>query len=563
MVQLPDDLLDAMKAAALQAGRHALKVKESDTRQTTQKSDSSYVTRADEEGEQMIRDALAHYGYGFLGEETGLSDSDSDFQFVVDPIDGTTNYTVGDPDWLVSIGLTYKGEPVAGVTYQPELGKLYFAEKGKGAFLTQGGGQTKQLHAPETPQAYVFDTLFSRHPNFEGQRALHARLFELVPEMTANQHMARFRTTGCPSVPLCQMAEGARTGIIAKPIYWHDIVASAVIAEEAGIKLDLQYEDPNKTSHTDAYSLIAGVPSVFEHLKDIAYNTVIKPVERYESKDGKPPKEAFAKDGIKYGISVGRRQPMHVVHVDCIKEMVEAGLHPVIVIGSVNSAESRFYDPLKNPLTEEQQRIQIERVLGKEGITDYTLLSLKDMGSYDYWASSLSKLLQDNGIKPSEAAFHFRSKKEDMQGMGATIKPLRAGQESLMQYGLAVWESYNRNPEHDTISAWPFRAKDVTKDMQSWRHTVAANEFVMEQSIAAREENPDAALLGDVPITLLDCTLQRLRTERGVNTSDILGGEKVQSVDALEKAIESYMRTPGNIVSGELMAESNEKKRSI
>ena len=72
-------------------------------------------------------------------------------------------------------------------------------------------------------------------------------------------------------------------------------------------------------------------------------------------------KDALKKDGIEYGISIGRRAPMHRMHVDCIHEIAEAGLKPVIFIGSTNTADSAYFNPVSNPLTLEQQKEQLKR----------------------------------------------------------------------------------------------------------------------------------------------------------------------------------------------------------
>src|SRR5262249_15158487 len=70
-------------------------------------------------------------------------------------------------------------------------------------------------------------------------------------------------------------------------------------------------------------------------------------------------KEEFSAKGIRYGVSIGRRAPMHRMHVDCLREIQEAGLKPIFFIGSTNDAKSPLYDPIRNPLTLEQQRVQL------------------------------------------------------------------------------------------------------------------------------------------------------------------------------------------------------------
>ena len=94
------------------------------------------VTRADKESEAYIVQAiLGRYpGHGILGEEGGvMGTAGSDYRWVIDPLDGTTNYSQGLPIFSVSIALQHKGETVAGVVYAPYLGELFWASKGGGA----------------------------------------------------------------------------------------------------------------------------------------------------------------------------------------------------------------------------------------------------------------------------------------------------------------------------------------------------------------------------------------------------------------------------------------------
>lgn len=559
MVELPEGLMEAMRKAAREAGDNAVRVREEEPESATLKSDKSIVTRGDTEGEAIIRRHLApfmeHQGFGFLGEETGRTEGTSGFDFVVDPIDGTTNYALGDPNWLVSIGITYHGEPVAGVTYQPEVDKLYYAAEGHGAFLERRG-KTKQLRiSDDMPTAHVLDLLLARHPSFENQRAINSRWFEMVPELTRNAQIGRFRTAGCPSVPLCMMAEGSRQAIIAKPVKLWDVAASIPIAREAGAKIALERETGGPATLDDELTMVAATKNLFPHVKELYDQTIGRAAHRYHSLSDHNLSEQFASHGIKYGVTIGRRQPMHRAHIDCIKEIVEAGLHPVIVIGSVNQAESRFYQPIKNPLDEAQQREQIRRAMDRAGIKDYTVLALKDMGHNEFWASSLAKLLHDNSIKPSECVSHYRSKAADADGSDA-LAPMSATEEFLTGYGISVWHSVNRNHELDNLNASGFRKTDLmADDMQKILiRDLAAPDFLMIEAERARAENPYKALLANLPITTLDLSLRRFHDERHLSTAEILQGKKAESLDEVEKAMEAALKNPSPQITGHLTA---------
>ncbi len=106
------------------------------------------VTRADKESEAYIVQAiLGRYpGHGILGEEGGvMGTAGSDYRWVIDPLDGTTNYSQGLPIFSVSIALQHKGETVAGVVYAPYLGELFWASKGGGAYMKSRSGEVKRL----------------------------------------------------------------------------------------------------------------------------------------------------------------------------------------------------------------------------------------------------------------------------------------------------------------------------------------------------------------------------------------------------------------------------------
>ncbi|MDE6556048.1 MAG: inositol monophosphatase, partial [Duncaniella sp.] len=109
-------------------------------------NDSDIVTEADKASDRVIRNFVAdHYpSHSILTEESGEKDLHSDWRWVVDPVDGTTNFFAGIPFWAVSIGVQYKGVTRYGVVYAPALNELFAAELDKGASLNG-----KKIHASE------------------------------------------------------------------------------------------------------------------------------------------------------------------------------------------------------------------------------------------------------------------------------------------------------------------------------------------------------------------------------------------------------------------------------
>jgi len=128
-----------MTAAARKAGR-ALKrdFGEVEKLQVSLKGPANFVTAADKRAEDILRTELlkARPGYGFLGEEGGLHEgTDKTHTWIVDPLDGTTNFLHGIPHFAISIALAREGTPIAGVIYNPANDEFFWGEKGKGAFL--------------------------------------------------------------------------------------------------------------------------------------------------------------------------------------------------------------------------------------------------------------------------------------------------------------------------------------------------------------------------------------------------------------------------------------------
>lgn len=132
-------ILNVMVQAALKAGKSlARDFGEVQNLQVSVKGPSDFVSQADLKAEKIVHDELmkARPTYGFLGEESGeTAGTDGAHRWIVDPLDGTTNFLHGIPQFSVSIALERSGEIVAGVVYNPATDELFTAERGSGAFL--------------------------------------------------------------------------------------------------------------------------------------------------------------------------------------------------------------------------------------------------------------------------------------------------------------------------------------------------------------------------------------------------------------------------------------------
>ncbi|MBN2014799.1 MAG: inositol monophosphatase [Candidatus Altiarchaeota archaeon] len=127
--------LEAAIKAAREAGR--IQLEKYGKVSLKYKKDKTIVTEADVESEERIIAILKKDfpDYSILGEESGLTRTSSDYMWVIDPLDGTTNYSVQNPFFDVSIALTRKSEPIMGVVYYPSQDEMFYAEKGRGAYM--------------------------------------------------------------------------------------------------------------------------------------------------------------------------------------------------------------------------------------------------------------------------------------------------------------------------------------------------------------------------------------------------------------------------------------------
>lgn len=250
--------------------------------------------------------------------------------------------------------------------------------------------------------------------------------------------------------------------------------------------------------------------------------------------------KGIKEEKAKYGVSLGRRAPMHCMHVDCILEIVKAGLKPVIVIGSTNGPESPLYDPVRNPLTVDQQKEQFRRAIEDAGYSESLIITLEDEEDDNAWMRNLVQKMKDNGIH-GKSIVHLRSKAADAQKMSDAIRPLSQYTQAFINSGVSVWHSYNNDPSHDDISASDIRAFDLENLTVRQRGIIAAPAHLISIAKQARQNNPDAALLSalKIPLTVLDLAFDRMRCEAGIQTKDILARAQETgdlSISALAKA---------------------------
>lgn len=225
----PLTLLDLARDVASEAGALVLEGREGGLETTTKSSPTDVVTQMDRASEELLvaRILAARPEDGILGEEGGERAGTSGVRWVLDPIDGTTNYLYGLPIWAVSVGVEVDGVAVAGAIDAPALGRCYWASVGGGAW-GEHAGSVRRLQAASTTslgQALV-STGFGYAAD---QRARQAEgLRHLAPRVRD------MRRLGAASLDLAWVAAGYVDGYFESGLHEWDVSAGALLAREAG-----------------------------------------------------------------------------------------------------------------------------------------------------------------------------------------------------------------------------------------------------------------------------------------------------------------------------------------
>jgi myo-inositol-1(or 4)-monophosphatase len=224
-------LMTVMIAAARKAARGLSRdFGEIENLQVSRKGPGDFVTAADHKAEKVLFEELSRGrpGYGFLMEERGaVEGTDKTHRFIVDPLDGTTNFMHGVPHFSISIGLERDGELVAGVVYDVIKNELFWAEKGAGAYLND-----RRLRVSARKDLADALVVTGVTPRAVRDAALHKQFTSEFSRM--NETCAGVRRYGSAALDLAYVAAGRFD------IYWErdlapwDIAAGAVIVREAG-----------------------------------------------------------------------------------------------------------------------------------------------------------------------------------------------------------------------------------------------------------------------------------------------------------------------------------------
>jgi myo-inositol-1(or 4)-monophosphatase len=220
--------IDFIKDTVVEAGKLSLSHLDQHLAVETKSTHSDLVTIADREVEEFItrkiRDVFPDHK--IMGEESYKSEKfgSEDYVWLVDPIDGTTNFIHQKLDYVCSIALAHRNEIICGGVYDPSRGELFYAEKNKGAFL---GSKALSIKA----DTKLSDSLLASFFFYNGLEE-ESDFYNFMNGLAKKCH--GMRILGCAALELCYVAAGRLDGYLHMGLKPWDIAAGKLIVEEAG-----------------------------------------------------------------------------------------------------------------------------------------------------------------------------------------------------------------------------------------------------------------------------------------------------------------------------------------
>lgn len=223
------------------------------------------VTESDMEAHDMIRAAIQkrYPGHSFVSEEGGSIQQDSPYTWVVDPLDGTLNYTIGNPFFCSSVSLLENGFPILSVLYAPVLNELFIAQKGRTATLNN---KKITISDERALSRSVMTFAYFQHNKKSRMHSLHL-LQELEDRARGLRHL------GCTSLELAYVACGRmEASIISPPLRLWDVAAGMLLIQTAGGRLSDIHGAPIEQTINLQKGLIASNGSVHSRIVQLLKN---------------------------------------------------------------------------------------------------------------------------------------------------------------------------------------------------------------------------------------------------------------------------------------------------
>ena len=194
--------------------------------QVSKKGPGDFVTKTDKKVEQIIIEELekARPGFNILAEEGGTAENKSEYTWIIDPIDGTSNFIHGIPHFSISIGLEKKGELIAGMVFDPIKNEMFYAEKGRGAYLNNSRIRVSSRNKIEDSIALTGCPIIDED-NF--------KIFIQEHEIML-RNFNKVRNLGSAALDLAYVAAGRAEVFWHKKLNYWDIAAGIIIVKEAG-----------------------------------------------------------------------------------------------------------------------------------------------------------------------------------------------------------------------------------------------------------------------------------------------------------------------------------------
>lgn len=241
------------QGVALEAGETLLQYFRNPNLKITPKTnEADIVTEADKASEEIVINAISREfpEHAILSEESGRSGNlESEWTWVIDPLDGTTNFSEGLPAWAVSIGIEHHGIPVGGVVFAPYLHEIFVAEKGKGAKLNWHDIHCRKNNRMEravVATGFPIDKNINKENNMDN-------LARVLPDVRG------IRRLGSAAIDICYVAAGYLDGYWEMNLHRWDVSAALCILEEAGGKSGEFRTDRN-------VSICCASPGIFTQL---------------------------------------------------------------------------------------------------------------------------------------------------------------------------------------------------------------------------------------------------------------------------------------------------------
>lgn len=262
---VPNPLINVMENAVRKASRRLVRdFGEVEQLQVSRKGPGDFVTEADRRTEKILYEELkkARPGFGFLMEESGsVLVEGSDERWIIDPVDGTTNFLHGIPHFAISVGAERDGELIAGMIYEPIRDELFWAAVGEGAYLNR-----RRLRVSE--RRTMADALLATGIPFAqrvGQKSFMAMLNAVMPRT------AGVRRQGSAALDLAYVAAGRYEGFWEVALQPWDVAAGIVIVREAG---GMVSEIDGKSNPLHGTSMLATNQHLYDPLRKLLMDAV-------------------------------------------------------------------------------------------------------------------------------------------------------------------------------------------------------------------------------------------------------------------------------------------------